>query len=82
MGIFGTKRLWKGKLKWYSRGSWLPLNSVVLRNIDGLLQISSGSEELETQRELSKMAQQGKTLATKPDDPSSIPGMHLVEGEN
>lgn len=55
---------------------------MVLRNIDGLLQISSGSEELETQRELSKMAQQGKTLATKPDDPSSIPGMHLVEGEN
>ena len=55
---------------------------MVVRNIDGLLQVSSGSEELETQREQSKMAQQGKTFATKPDDQGSIPGMHLVEGEN
>lgn len=30
----------------------------------------------------SKMAQQGKALAAKPDDLSSIPGTLLVEGES
>jgi hypothetical protein len=28
------------------------------------------------------VAQQVKAPATKPDDPSSIPGTHMVEGEN
>lgn len=30
----------------------------------------------------SERAQQIKALAAKPDNPSSIPGKHIVEGEN
>lgn len=28
------------------------------------------------------MARQGKTLVTKPDEPGSIPGIRMVEGED